>query len=148
MRFALGCAAAFAGVTGCTSADGTNTATGPSATANPPASAPGAMPSSTPAATPTSDGCPPDVNLMFEWLKATPEIVNKLDKSLYGLEQPVCYQGWSVAYTRVRNADPTLVLFKMDPGTGRWNPVAAGTDGVCDGVKVPEAIQAKLGPAC
>jgi hypothetical protein len=54
-----------------------------------------------------------------------------------------------VARTVVKNADSLLVLFKMDPSTGKWIPVAVGSDNVCDGiVKVPDAIQVKLGPGC
>lgn len=144
--FALGCAAVFAGVTGCVGTDGTNVSAPASTVATtPPAGSPKA---STPSPTPTLDGCPPDVNLMFEWLKYTPAIVDKIDKSLTGLQEPVCYQGWSMARTVMKNADPVLVLFKMDPDTGKWNPVAVGTDNICDALQVPATTQAKLGPGC
>jgi hypothetical protein len=142
--FALGCVVLAAGAAGCTATEDPDAAASPAAMTSPtPAMA------SVPAATPTDDGCPPDVNLMYEWLKYTPAIVNEIDKSLTGLEEPTCYQGWSVARTVVKNADSVLVLFKRDPSTGKWDAVAVGSDGVCDGaVKVPEAIQTKLGPGC
>lgn len=85
---------------------------------------------------------------MYEWLKYTPEIVDKIDKSLTGLEEPICYQGWSMARTVMKGADPVSILFKMDPDTGKWNPIAVGTDNICDAVQVPAAVQAKLGPGC
>jgi hypothetical protein len=95
------------------------------------------------------DGCPPDVNLMYEWLKDTPAIFNEIDKSVTGIGEPKCAEGWSTAMTVVKNADPLVVLFKYEPNTGRWIPIGLGSDGVCDGaVKVPEAVQAKLHPGC
>lgn len=115
-----------------------------------PASLPATPPATSAAApAPVDDGCPPDVNLLYEWLKATPAIVDEIDSSLTGLQKPTCADGWAAARTVVKNADPVLVLFKRDPETGRFDPVAAGTDGVCDGaVKVPAKTQAKLGPGC
>lgn len=141
-----GCALVVALATGCAEADGT--AAGPvSPTGNTPAPSAPATPSATPS--PVDDGCPPDVNLMFEWLKDTPAIVDKIDKSMTGIEEPTCYQGWAMARTVMTAADASYVLFKMAPDTGKWNAVAVGTDSVCDGdVKVPADVQAKLGPAC
>lgn len=139
----FGLALAVAGATGC-SDDSTDTAAAPTTAAA--VVSPSAAPS--PSAT-VDTGCPPDVNLMFESLKATAAIVNEIDKSLTGIEEPKCAEGWSTAHTVVKNADSLLVLFKYDPATGKWTPVAVGSDGVCDGaVKVPEAIQAKLHPGC
>jgi hypothetical protein len=117
--------------------------------------APTAVPSTTGAGTispaaviPVDDGCPADVNLMYQRLEDAPAIRDELDSSLSGLEEPACADGWAMSRTVVKNADPSLVLFKYNPNSG-WTPVATGTDGVCDGtVKVPAAIQAKLGAGC
>jgi hypothetical protein len=144
-RFAFLFTALVIGLAGCTGTATNDAAAPPSAsTFNQAVPPPNANPSPTPAV----DGCPPDVNLMYEWLKVTPAIWNNLSKNTTGLLEPVCYQGWSVARTVVKNADSALVLFKMDPDTGRWNPVAAGTDNICDALQVPAEVQAKLGPGC
>ena len=139
--FALGCSALLTGLTGCTGTGDTDAAAPPSTTASAPAKT-AASP------TPVADGCPPDVNLMFEWLKSTPAIMNSLPSGVTGLEEPKCYQGWSTSRVVVKNADPALILFKLEPSTGKWIPVAAGTDGVCDTQQVPADIKAKLGPGC
>ncbi|MEU8074648.1 hypothetical protein AB0B31_04305 [Catellatospora citrea] len=121
----------------------------PEAAASTPAPAVSAPADSPAPAASTDDGCPPDVNLMYEWLKATPTIFNEIDKSVTGIGEPKCADGWSTAMTVVKNADPLVVLFKYEPNTGKWIPVGLGSDGVCDGaVKVPEAVQAKLHPGC
>ncbi|MDI1464667.1 hypothetical protein QEZ54_27220 [Catellatospora sp. KI3] len=118
---------------------------GTAAGATPSAAAP-----ASPAASPSTDtGCPPDVNLMYEALKATPAVFDEIDKSVTGIGEPRCAEGWSTAMTVVKNADPLVVLFRYDPATGKWTPVAVGSDGVCDGaVKVPETVQAKLHQGC
>ncbi|GHJ47789.1 hypothetical protein Cs7R123_51310 [Catellatospora sp. TT07R-123] len=134
-------AAVAAGATACSSTDDTATGATPSAVAS--ASVPSASPSA------AADGCPPDVNLMYESLKATPAVFDEIDKSVTGIGEPKCAEGWSTAMTVVKNADPLVVLFRYDPATGKWTPVAVGSDGVCDGaVKVPDAVQAKLHPGC
>lgn len=95
------------------------------------------------------DGCPPDVNLMYEWLKATPAIFGEIDKSVTGIGEPKCADGWATAMTVVTNADPLMVLFKYEPASKMWIPVGLGSDGVCDGaVKVPAEVQPKLHPGC
>lgn len=143
--FTLACVALLGGLAGCAGTESAGTSAPPPSTA---ASTPAAAPASPTAPAAVADGCPPDVNLMYEWLKATPEIMAKIDKSMNGIEEPKCYQGWSMARTRMGSADAVQVLFKMDPATGKWIPVAVGTDSVCDALQVPAEVQAKLGPAC
>jgi hypothetical protein len=145
-RFALVFVALATALAGCASAESTNTAAPPSASTFNQAVPP--PPNANPSLMPVVGGCPPDVNLMYEWLKATPAIMDKLSKNTTGLLEPTCYQGWSVARTVVKNADSALVLFKLDPGTGRWNPVAAGTDNICEALQVPAEVRTKLGPGC
>ncbi|WP_329108897.1 hypothetical protein OG792_09650 [Micromonospora sp. NBC_01699] len=151
----VGCMILTAGLAGCGSdapddvASAGSSPSAPAVSATPPAATtPPADPS--PAAAPAADdGCPPDVNLMFERLKEAKAIVDEINPSLTGIQEPTCADGWAVARTVVKDGDEALVLFKHDPATGRWNPVAAGTDGVCDGTqKVPAAVQTKLGPGC
>lgn len=140
---AFGCAAVVASATGCTGAGSTQS--------GPPGVVVSVTPVASPAPTtpgPATDGCPPDLNLLYERLKATPAIKDVLPESLSGLEEPKCHQGWAMARTVVKNADPAFVLFKLDTGTGRWNPVAAGTDAICDGFQVPPAVSEKLGVGC
>jgi hypothetical protein len=134
--------AGLAVLAGCSGADDTNASAPPST----PPSASDIFSSQVPP--PPADACPPDVNLMYEWLKTTPAIMDKLPKETTGLMEPKCSQGWSMAQIVVKNADPAYVLFKLDPGTGKWIPVAAGTDSVCDTFGVPAETQAKLGPSC
>lgn len=134
-----------AGLAGCDASDGVTEAAPASAA---PSVKVTDSPKPVPSPTPAIDGCPPDVNLMYEWLKVTPAVWSKLSKNTTGLLEPTCYRGWSMARTVVKNADSALVVFKIDPDTGRWNPVAAGTDNVCDAVGVPPEIQAKLGDGC
>ena len=116
------------------------------ATSDTPTTAPSTAPTTGAAA--VTDGCPPDVNLMYERLKENRAMVGSMPPSLSGLEEPTCAEGWAVSRTVVKDADSALVLFKHEPDTGRWVPVAFGTDGVCDQSDVPETIQAKLGPGC
>jgi hypothetical protein len=139
--FALACSALLVGLTGCAGTEGTPSGAPPATTTAPAASA-------KPSATPTADACPPDVNLMFEWLKSTKVIMDQLPSGVTGLEEPKCYQNWSMSRIVVKNADPALILFKLEPTTGKWIPVAAGTDNICDAQQVPADVQAKLGPGC
>jgi hypothetical protein len=134
--------AVIAAATGCAQAADTADPAAPTSAAT--ASAPAVSPSAA-----ADDGCPPDVNLMYEWLKATPAIFDLIDDSITGIGEPKCADGWSTAKTVVKNADSIMVLFKYEPASGKWIPVAVGSSDVCDGaVKVPEAVQAKLHPNC
>lgn len=142
--FALGCAALLTGLTGCAGTEGNETAAPPSTNVSTPTAAAAA----TPSATPTADACPPDVNLMYEWLKTTPAVMSLLPSGVTGLQEPKCYRNWSTSRVVVEKGDPALVLFKLEPNTGKWIPVAAGTDNVCASQQVPADVKAKLDPGC
>jgi hypothetical protein len=139
---ALAFSCALSGAAGCSATPETDLAATP-------ASAPATSAAATPSVTASAgDFCPPDVNLMYYRLQEAKELVAKIDKSLTGIQEPTCSEGWAMARTVVTKADPVLVLFKHEPTTGRWLPVAVGTDNICDAFKVPAAVQTKLGAGC